>query len=92
MGPATRNPDGIVHNMVDVLQTTPTYIANVGFEDLHLTELPDFDYDDNVFQFTGSIIAGGGAVPVPPTVVCVATGVVGLLGARIRRRSAGRSE
>src|SRR5438045_2102368 len=31
MGPSSRNLDGLAHNTVDVISTSPAYIANVGF-------------------------------------------------------------
>lgn len=48
MGPASRNPDGIEHAIVDL---TGPGVAIVGFEDV----LGGFDRDfnDNVFRFTG---------------------------------------
>ena len=55
LGPAERNPDGIVHGQVDFLEDG---IAIVGFEDLFGGG--DRDYDDNVFRFTGSV------APEPP--------------------------
>lgn len=50
MGPASRNRDGIEHAGVD---NTAPGVAVVGFEDL--LQGGDFDYDDNVFKFTGGI-------------------------------------
>ncbi len=57
MGPAVRNPDGIVHAGVD---NTAPGVAIVGFEDL--LGGGDLDYDDNVFRFTGGIAP----LPCPP--------------------------
>jgi hypothetical protein len=50
MGPATRNPDNVIHAAVDNVAPGE---AIVGFEDL--LGGGDLDYDDNVFRFTGGI-------------------------------------
>ena len=50
IGPADRNPDGLVHARV---QTTGERQYDVGFEDLLYGG--DRDYDDNVFRFTGGL-------------------------------------
>jgi hypothetical protein len=50
IGPAERNPDGLVHARV---QTTGERQYDVGFEDL--INGGDRDYDDNVFRFTGGL-------------------------------------
>ncbi len=50
MGPAARNPDGIMHAKVDF---GPDGCAIVGFEDLFGGG--DEDYDDNRFRFCGGI-------------------------------------
>lgn len=55
MGPASRNPDGIVHAVVNFLDDGS---AIVGFEDLRGGG--DRDYDDNRFHFRGGI------APEPP--------------------------
>ncbi len=55
MGPAERNPDGIIHAQVEFLEEGR---AIVGFEDLFGGG--DRDYDDNVFEFRGEI------APEPP--------------------------
>lgn len=49
MGPASRNPDGLIHAQVD---TVSTGVVQVGFEDLF--GFAD-DYNDNVFEFRGGI-------------------------------------
>jgi hypothetical protein len=54
MGPASRNPDNVLHATVDA---TGPGAAIVGFEDLFGGG--DRDYDDNVFKFTG-------VIPNPP--------------------------
>jgi hypothetical protein len=63
-GPATRNPDGIVH--VGLSQWAadsfiPVDGLMVGFEDI--LGGGDLDFDDNVFVFAN---VGGGPVPPPP--------------------------
>lgn len=50
MGPGSRNPDGIPHAAVDIVNPGD---ALVGFEDLFGGG--DLDYDDNVFRFIGGI-------------------------------------
>ncbi len=55
IGPADRNPDGLIHAQVDFIDDDT---AIVGFEDLFGGG--DRDYDDNVFRFTG------GVAPEPP--------------------------
>lgn len=73
-GDASRNPDGIAHNIVDDLGGGVTL---VGFEDLHLSEMPDYDYDDLSFSFTNT------SIPEPATMSLLALG--GL--AALRRRA-----
>ena len=55
MGPASRNPDNVLHAGVDSLGAG---IFVVGFEDLFGGG--DLDYDDNRFQFKGAIIPDPG--------------------------------
>ena len=83
MGPSSRNPDGIVHAGVDNLGGG---IFAVGFEDLDGGG--DFDYDDNVFSFTGAVIADPHSTPVPEPATLTLFGF-GLVAAKryIRRRS-----
>jgi Bacterial Ig domain len=50
IGPADRNPDGLIHARV---QTTGERQYDVGFEDL--INGGDRDYDDNVFRFRGGL-------------------------------------
>ena len=73
MGPAVRNPDGVLHAGVDIVSTTPTYTADVLFEDL--LNGGDKDYNDNVFRFRGSI---GASVPEPGTLLLAGLGLLGL--------------
>ena len=60
MGPASRNPDGIAH-----AQVTETGVRTflVGFEDVF--DGGDRDYDDNVFQFTGNLLADDHTLTTP---------------------------
>jgi len=52
MGPASRNPDNVVHaNVTEVVSVERTF--DVGFEDLFGGG--DRDYNDNVFRFTGNL-------------------------------------
>ena len=82
MGGASRNPDGIIHAGVDSLGGG---IFAVGFEDLYGGG--DFDYNDNVFKFTGAVTPDPhiSEVPEPATLTLLGLGLVA--GRRYRRRS-----
>ncbi len=84
MGPASRNPDGIMHARVDVISTSPVYVADVGFEDIY--NGGDYDYDDNRFRFTGGIQIN--PTPEPATPFLAGIGVLAL--GVMRRRLAAR--
>ena len=79
MGPGSRNLDGIPHAGVDFLSPG---VANVGFEDIFGGG--DLDYNDNVFQFRGSIAPTAAPVPEPLTFMLV---TLGLAGAQLTRFS-----
>lgn len=82
MGPASRNPDGVLHAAVDVISTSPIYTADVGFEDLF--NGGDQDYDDNVFRFVGGVRVN--PTPEPGTLFLAGLGALGL--GLMRRRPA----
>jgi hypothetical protein len=82
MGPASRNPDGVLHAAVDVISASPVYTADVGFEDL--TNGGDMDYDDNVFRFEGGVRVN--PAPEPGTLLLAGIGALGL--GLMRRRPA----
>nr|HPM43188.1 PEP-CTERM sorting domain-containing protein [Candidatus Omnitrophota bacterium] len=79
MGPGSRNPDGLMHATVDFIAPG---VANVGFEDLYGGG--DMDYNDNIFQFRGSIAPDPHSnVPEPATMALF--GIGGLVMAFVRR-------
>lgn len=80
-GNASRNADGVAHNMVINDWGTPG-ITSVGFEDL--VGAGDKDFDDLAFSLTN---ASGSAVPEPGSLVMFAMGT-GMLGLLLRRKIA----
>jgi hypothetical protein len=76
-GLASRNADGIAHNVLDSMAIPGA--SYVGFEDLHLSEMPDLDYNDLNFSFTNTVI------PEPSTLGLAAMALAGGL-ALLRRR------
>lgn len=73
MGPASRNPDGVIHAATDNLGGG---VFEVGFEDI--LGGGDMDYNDLIFRFTGVVPAS------EPGVLALAG--LGLLGLGLSRR------
>ena len=70
MGPASRNPDNVIHAGVDNLGGG---VFHVGFEDLF--NGGDLDYDDNRFEFSQGVRT---SVPEPVSLLLMGLGLVGL--------------
>ena len=82
MGPGSRNPDGLMHATVDFIAPG---VANVGFEDLYGGG--DMDYNDNIFQFRGSIAPDPGSnVPEPASMALFGIGGLAMAFARRNKR------
>jgi hypothetical protein len=82
-GPASRNPDGLEHAVVDDVTMAPETI--VRFEDIFGGG--DLDYDDLQFSFTN--VQTGGAVPEPSSVAVWAVIVAFGIGLARFRKSRG---
>jgi hypothetical protein len=80
IGPASRNPDNVLHAGVDALGNGQFV---VGFEDLFGGG--DRDYDDNRFLFEGAVDVTPTAVPEPTTISLVSLGLLGAVRRRFRR-------
>ncbi len=81
MGPGSRNPDGLMHATVDFIAPG---VANVGFEDLYGGG--DMDYNDNMFQFRGSIAPDPGTTTPEPATLAL-FGIGSAAAAFLRRKN-----
>lgn len=81
LGPAGRNADNLIHGAIDNLGGG---VFRVGFEDI--LGGGDRDYDDNVFDFTGSLRTGN-TVPEPGSMLLVGLALLGA-GVASRRKAA----
>lgn len=83
-GPASGNPDNLVHAGYTLFAADGTIPENgllVGFEDIFGGG--DVDYNDHQFVFTN--VAPAAATPEPATLILMGTGLAGI-GAAVRRR------
>ena len=78
MGPASRNPDNILHAGVDDVGGG---VFDVGFEDLF--NGGDLDFDDNRFRFSQGVRT---SVPEPVSLLLLGVGLAGLGVAKRRPR------
>ncbi len=83
MGPASRNPDGVIHETVDFVDAST---AIVSFEDKN-TGTPGYDNDlnDTIFKFVG--VAPENPIPEPASMVLFGLGALGAGLLRGRKRS-----
>ncbi len=85
LGPAARNPDNIIHGAID--STARAGWLRVGFEDI--LGGGDLDYDDNVFDFRGSVVTG--SVPEPGSLALVGLAALTAWGASKRSSKLAKS-
>jgi hypothetical protein len=80
-GPASRNPDNVIHAVVDQLNVNE---ALVGFEDKNVgTPGYDNDLNDTVFRFIG--VSSENVIPEPASLMLLGLGMVGA-GLRGKKR------
>ncbi len=83
MGPASRNPDGVIHATVNFLDAST---ADVAFEDKNVaTPGYDNDLNDTIFRFVG--VAPENPIPEPASMVLFGLGALGAGLLRGRKRS-----